>query len=438
MTPILVFLAVTAAAATPNDSPSSSNRTLSLAEAERIALAQHPSVSLARAQTRAAEAAADQAFAPLLPQITATASYQRATGNFVQRPGVLPTNVAAARAPDFDMFSLWNFGLTATELIWDFGKTTGNYRSARAGAESKKESEQTTALDVLQATRSTYFQAWAQRALVSVANENLVNMDRHLEQVNGFVTAGSRPEIDLAQTRADRANAALQLANARAGYETAKAQLARAIGLDREVDFEVENHALPAEEGEDLPVERLLRTAVTARPELRALERQAESQRLAVRAAQGAYGPSLGANANATEAGTDLSRLTWNVGVGATLTWQIFQGGLTMATVRAAEANEAATRAQLAQVKQQVRLELTQASLNLQAAKVSVATAKEAELNARERLRLAEGRYQAGAGSIIELQDAQVAETSAAAQVVQAEFSLSLARASLRRAMGRR
>jgi len=438
MTPILVFAVVTAITVTPNEPTSSAKRTLSLAEAERIALSQHPSVSLAKAQTRAAEAAADQAFAPLLPQVTATASYQRATGNFVQRPGALPTNVAASRAPGFDTFSSWNFGLSATELIWDWGKTTGNYRSAQAGAESRKESEQTTALDVLQAARSTYFQAWAQRALVSVANENLVNMDRHLVQVNGFVTAGSRPEIDLAQTRADRANAALQLANARASYETAKAQLAQAIGLDREVDFEVDNHTLPAEEGEDSAVERLLRTATGARPEMRALEKQAESQRLAVKAAQGAYGPSLGANAQASEAGTDLSRLTWNFGVGATLTWQVFQGGLTKATVRVAEANEAATRAQLAQLRQRVRFELTQALLNVQAAKVSVATAKEAELNARERLRLAEGRYQAGAGSIIELQDAQVAQTSAAAQVVQADFSLSLARASLRRAMGRR
>lgn len=438
MIPIALVFAATAAAAAPIPAAPAANRTLSLAEAERVAVQQHPSVSFAKAQTRAAEATADQAFAPLLPQVTATATYQRLTGNFVQRPGALPTNVSAARAPSFNTFDSWNFGLNATELIWDFGKTTGGYRSARANADAQKESESTTTLDVLQATRSAYFQAWAQRALMSVAAENLTNMDRHLQQVDGFVKAGSRPEIDLAQTRADRANAALQLANARVGYETAKAQLAQAIGMDRGVDFDVENQLLPPEEGEDQSIESLLRAAIAARPELRTIEKQAESQHLAVKAAEGAYGPSLGAAANASEAGTDLTALTWNFGVGATLTWQLFQGGLTRATVRAAEANEAATRAQFAQMRQQVRLELTQSVLNVQAAKVSVETAKEAERNARERLRLAEGRYQAGAGSIIELQDAQVAETSAAAQVVQADYTLSLARASLRRAMGRR
>lgn len=439
MTPILVFAAATAAASPAGAATSHPQRILTLAEAERLAVQYHPNVAIARAQTAAAEAAADQAFAPLLPQVTGSATYQRTTGNFVQRPGALPnTNNPATRAPNFDTFNSWNFGLNATQLIWDFGQATGAYRSARVGAEAQKQTEATTELDLVQATRSAYFQAWAQRALVGVATDNLTNMDRHLEQVDGFVKAGSRPEIDLAQTRADRANAALQLANAKANYETAKAQLAQAMGTDRAVDFDVEDQALPPEPGEDGTPDQLLPTALEARPEMRSLERAAESQRLAVKSAEGGYGPSLGATATASEAGTDLSALAWNVAVGATLTWKLFQGGLTRATVRAAVAAEQQARAQIAQTKQQVRLDLTQALLNVQAAKVSLETSKEVELNAHERLRLAEGRYQAGAGSIIELQDAQVAEATAAGQVVQSEFTLSLARASLRRAMGKR
>jgi len=58
-------------------------------------------------------------------------------------------------------------------------------------------------------------------------------------------------------------------------------------------------------------------------------------------------------------------------------------------------------------------------------------------VNAREQLRLAEGRYQSGVGSIIELGDAQIAATSAAAQVVQADFNLATARAQLLTALGR-
>ena len=57
--------------------------------------------------------------------------------------------------------------------------------------------------------------------------------------------------------------------------------------------------------------------------------------------------------------------------------------------------------------------------------------------NARERLRLAEARYRAGVGSIIEMGDAQVAMVTASSQSVQAEYSLATARSQLQRALGR-
>ena len=84
-----------------------------------------------------------------------------------------------------------------------------------------------------------------------------------------------------------------------------------------------------------------------------------------------------------------------------------------------------------------LRFQVQQAVLTVRAAKASIDAANEALVNAREQLRLAEGRYQAGVGSIIELGDSQVAATNAAAQEVQADFNLSTARAQLLSALGR-
>jgi len=78
-----------------------------------------------------------------------------------------------------------------------------------------------------------------------------------------------------------------------------------------------------------------------------------------------------------------------------------------------------------------------QAWLAVRANKASMAASQEALVNAKEQLRLAEGRYNAGTGSVIELGDAQVAATNAAAQVVQADYNLATARAQLLAAMGR-
>ena len=125
----------------------------------------------------------------------------------------------------------------------------------------------------------------------------------------------------------------------------------------------------------------------------------------------------------------------WNATVN--LGWAIFQGGLTRAQTREANANLAATEAQTDALRQQIRVEVEQARTAVQAARAALEAAGEVLVNARERLRLAEGRYQAGAGSIIELGDAQVAATSAAGQRVQAEQAVSSARAALLLALGR-
>ena len=83
-------------------------------------------------------------------------------------------------------------------------------------------------------------------------------------------------------------------------------------------------------------------------------------------------------------------------------------------------------------------MEVEQAQLAVRAAKAAGVAAEEAIVNAREQLRLAEGRYSAGLGSVIELGDAQVLLTNAAAQGVQARYNLATARAQLMAALGKR
>ncbi len=71
------------------------------------------------------------------------------------------------------------------------------------------------------------------------------------------------------------------------------------------------------------------------------------------------------------------------------------------------------------------------------AAEATIPAADDGAASAREQLRLAEQRYATGVGSIIELDDAEVAYTSAAAQAVQARYLLASARAQLLAALGR-
>jgi outer membrane protein len=416
--------------------PSAPTRTLTLDEALRVARERQPQLRQARAAVDAAAARSDEARSGLLPQVSASAAYQRTTANFSPRPG-LTTVTGAIPGASWDTRNFWNFGITASELVYDFGQTSGRWRAAQAFESAQRGSERAALLQALLTVRATYFNARAGKDLVGVALETVANQEAHLRQIEGFVRIGTRPEIDLAQARTDRANAEVQLINAENAYATAKAQLNQAMGVEATTDYEVADETLPAVPGEDAPVEALLEDALKTRPDVRAVEEQARAQQLTIGAVRGAYFPALGVSTGFTDAGGALDSLVWNWNVTATLTWNLFQGGLTRAQEREARANLEAAQAQVDTLRQQVRVELEQARLAVRAAKGAVGASEVALTNARERLRLAEGRYGAGVGSVIELGDAQVALTAAAAQRVQARYNLSASRAQLLRALGR-
>ncbi|MSP61590.1 MAG: TolC family protein [Myxococcales bacterium] len=408
---------------------------LTLDQAVRAARENQPQVRQAHANTESARARADQARAPLLPQATASALYQRTTGNFAQRPGSGIANPAPGSSP-FDTANNFSFRLGVTQHIWDW-QTWGRFQAARATAAALGDTERATGLQVVLGARTAYFNARASRADLQVARENLANQERHLAQVEGFVEVGTRPEIDRAQARTDRANARVRLINAETAYESAKALLNQAMGSEGPTDYDVADESLPPVTGEDTSLDALLPEAVAARPELAALEGQIRAQELTKGSQKGGYLPGLSAAMDLSDAGIDLSRLAWNWTASLLVNWSLFNGFLTTAQVRESESNGVALGAQRDAFRQQIRLELDQARLAVRSAKGAEVASQEALVNARERLRLAEGRYQTGVGNAIELGDAQVALTAAAAQRVQAEYSLATARAQLLKALGR-
>ena len=443
--------------AAPADAPP--QRVLRLDDAVQIAVKNQPTLQQARAQTEAAEGRATQARQLFYPQVTATASYQRVrSASFGGRGvatttgtgtgttgtgtgttgtgGTTPTSITAST--DSAGVDIFTFGGNATQLIWDFGGTYNRSRAANRLVDAFAANEKAANRTVVQDVRRSFFTARAQKALVVVARESLDNFQKHLEQIQGFVQVGTRPEIDLAQARTDVANARLSLINSENAYAVARAQLGRSIGQADTVDYDVADDELPPVEGEDLTSDRLVTKAYNARPDLVVYEKQRESFELTAKAYRGAYGPTLSAAAGASETGTELGSLgpAWNIGLSAS--WPLFQGWLTHGQVREAEANADASRAQAEGTKLQIRVDIQQAQLGIRAAKASQSATAEAVANARERLRLAEGRYASGVGSPIELGDAQLALTTAQAQAVTANFNLSSARADLLAALGQK
>jgi len=437
----LPALPAAAQSAAPAESPAppQAGRTITLAQALATARERQPSLRQARAATLGAKARVDAAAAPLYPQFGASANYLLTTSNYVPRPGALPrgTGSMTTPEPDSDVFSYWSFGLTASQLVYDFGRTHGKKHAAEALVDAQRSGERETLLQVVENVRVAYFETRAAKDLVGVAHETLANQERHLSQTEAFVRAGTRAEIDLAQVRTDRANARVSVINAENGYASAKARLNQAMGVEGGTDFDVADESMPALPDEDGALAVLVQRALTTRPEFSELQHQMRSQESTLGSATGGYWPALGITAAATEGGVDLTDLVWNWNAGVGLTWRFYEGGASSAEADQARAALAGLRAQLDALRQQVRVEVEQAQLAVRAARAVVGAADEAVQNARERMRLAEGRYQTGVGSGLELADAQLAQSSAQAQGVQAEYDLASARSRLLRALGK-
>jgi outer membrane protein len=126
------------AAAVPDDPAAAQApaRALSLAEAEATALRQQPLMRQSRGQTSAAEGRVEQARAGYLPQVSASALYERTTANPAVHPG-FANNVSATLAPtSTKTFNFFNFGINGSQLIYDFGQTDGRWRSQEASRDA--------------------------------------------------------------------------------------------------------------------------------------------------------------------------------------------------------------------------------------------------------------------------------------------------------------
>ena len=410
---------------------------LSLDTALRIGRRLQPLLRQARAQTQAAQARVDEAVAPLLPQVNLIANYSRATSNFAPQGGGTSAANNATPDPSFNTYNYFRNGISATQLIWDFGQTWQKKNAARASAEAQEDTERATQLQSDLTIRAAFYTARAMRDAVGVARETLANQNKHVDQIQAFTEVGTRPEIDLLQARTDQANAEVALINAQNDYATARAALNQAMGVEAPAGYEVIGAASGPLPGEDTPLETQVDEALRARPDVAAKIAQLRAQDLTNKATAGRYGPALAASTGLTYNGRDVTGLVWNWSGGFSLAWPIFEGGLVRASVREGDANSAALRAQVDITRQQVRVEVDQARLTIIAGKAAIAAAERSLANAKARLGLAEIRYRTGVGNGIELSDAQLAATNAGFQLLQATLKLDTARAQLQKALGR-
>jgi outer membrane protein len=423
----------TPAEQTPAPAPASARvagRVLTLEECIAIALEAQPRIQATLADYAAARYRVNQAFSPLLPQVSGVVSTVRSNIPTVTT-NLAGANVTSTQTRQFGDSFLAQVQLS--QLLFDFGKSLAATDAARKLAEVAVEDvelqRQLISLTVKEAYTNTLF---SQR-LIRVQEQAVERAELNLRSAKGFFDVGTRPKSDVARAEVDVANARVDLIRARNALRQAIVALNIAMAIDVDVPTQIVDNLIYQPVTIDRP--KLRADSLRQRPEYRqsklrasaaeALERQTFRNFFPDVTGTGAYG---GAQTQLNEA--------WSVGLA--LNWSLFDGGNRIARYQEAKANVEGAKARVKSTELDIIQNVEQAEIAVEEAQERILAAQTLVASAQENFRLAQGRFDAGVGTILELTDAQLALTQAQNTESQALADYRIALARLDRAVGLR
>jgi len=401
---------------------------LTLQEAVGTAVAHHPSLAAALGATAAQAARVGEARANFFPQLTLTSGFSRGQEKtLLSKPPTFTPYTAVV--PEHD----YSAQLSLQQLLFDFGKTNAQVQAAAQSLAASRQDQESSRQAVVLNVKVAYFGLLAARRLVQVDEETVKQFQEHLEQVRGFYDAGTRTRYDVTTAAVNLTNAQLDLIKAKDAARVAEVTLANAMGTPERRIGEMEE--LLTVQQTDVSEEQALNEATARRPELRSFAAQRLAAEASIRAAQRDYFPVVTGSADYTFDGSGFP-LPWSRTAGVSLTFPLFSGLLTRSQVAEAHANLETVDANAEALRQNIVLEVRQAYANLIDADERVRASAIVVQQAEENLALADGRFQAGIGTSVELTDAQVQLANAKTSQVQALYDDRVAIARLDKAMG--
>lgn len=403
--------------------PPLSQQPLTVEEAVAIALQRQPAIAAARAEALAAKGRTQQTQSALVPQLGLNAS-------LTEQDQVRGTGGGG-------LFNRFNAGISLEQLLFDFERTRSEVRRQRALEQATiqvlTKTEHETALFVRQA----FYSHVESTRLIAVAEGNLANRQRQLGLVEARVDEGLGSPADFVRAKTNVAEAVIALETARSTALNSGILLAELMGIDPRTPLQLSAGPEPEDDSLGLDVNAMIETALQERPEIREVRSRLTAARMGVSIARLSGAPRIEVVAGINARGNQDLLQNQTASVGLTLSWTILDGGLARGREQEAKAQREALQATLQDTMQQVISEVSRAYVNLLSAEQRVRTATAQLENARELLRISEGRYRGEIGQFIEITDAQASLFTAEQNLVRARSDVSRAKAQLQRATGR-
>ena len=390
-----------------------------------IQIALTKNITLAQAQNAVASDAASVRGAKMsfLPNLQLNTSGSQTYGrNFSETTGdVLNHNNQTVNA-----------GVSSSVTLFNGLQNVANLKGAQ-------KNEDASTLDLTRAKQTTVFTVASNFLSIITAQEqlkvqqqNLTSLQAQEDQIKKMVDAGARAISDLYTQQASTAAAKLAEVNAQHDLELAKVDLVQTLNLDPKVTYDFVAPVVNDSTAASYNLDSLTARAYAQRADLSAASDRVDASAQGVKAANAGYWPTVSLSAGYNSAYSSVIGNPFfnqldqgrggSISIGVSI--PIFDRGQTSVEAQKAKVAEDNAKLALEAQKQQVAVDVKRAYLNYQSAGEQLAAAQ-AQLTASNlAVTTSQQRYQAGAGTLVELTQARAAQVQAASAVVSARYGL--------------
>jgi len=412
--------------AQPQPQPQAGQR-LTLAEAEGIAIQNHPRIQAATQLASAAAAQVREVQSIYYPQASGAA-----TGAYAQTN----SRIAAGFLNSPSIFDKFADGVSVSQLVTDFGRTHELSKSSHYHAQAEQENVVSTRADVLLRVNLTYYNVMKAQSVLHVAEETVKARQLVSDQITQLEKSSLRSGLDVSFANVDLARSQLLLVQAQNDLQSSFAQLSDALGYSDQRQFQLVDEPLPGAPPPD--VAPLIVEALQNRPEIISQGFDVRSAQSYATAERDLWFPTISAAAV-----TGIVPFRQDIlpehyaAAGFNVNVPIFNGRLFNAERSEATARSHVQEQFLRDLQNRIAQDVRMSWLNVTSAYQRLSLTQQLLDQTTQAYDLAKGRYQLGLSSIIELSQAQLNLTEAQVEQVSAQYDYESQTANLNYQLGR-
>lgn len=399
---------------------------LSLRDAEARALQNHPQILVGQ---YTAQAGAE------LTRETRAAYFPSVNGNVTGAAAADGSRIAAGGLNNPIILDRAAAGVSLSQLVTDFGRTSNLVQTASLRAQSLQQGVVVDRADVLLAVDRAYFNALRAQAILRVAEETVGARQLVTDQVTALAQSNLKSGLDLSFARVNLSEAQLLLLQARNDRAASFAILGAALGQADALMYALSEEPLPPAPPADAAA--VIAKALRERPDVVGERLASEAAAKFADAERALWFPTIAAIGAAGVTPWRQTGLTAGYSaIGVNVSVPLTNGNLFAARHTEASLRAKAETERVRDLENRVTRDVRMALLEAQSAFQRMDLTDQLLEQAAQSQELAQARYSLGLSSIVELTQAQLNKTRAEIEQASARYDYQARMAGLRYQVG--